>query len=91
MNMKILSVVTTPSIYHGCSTQDTFWEGNFTPSEFTPVNMKHCGHCNVRKHREIKNGENYITLDIYLKFGSLDKIKSHLRSQKIIWEYQERG
>ena len=36
--------------------------------------MKNCGRRNVRKHREIKNGEKYITLDIYLKFGSLDKM-----------------
>ena len=37
--------------------------------------MKNCVHCNVRKHREINNGEKYITLDIYLDFGSLEKIK----------------
>ena len=30
---------------------------------------------NVIKHREIKNGEKYIILDIPLKFGSLDKMK----------------
>ena len=37
--------------------------------------MKICGRPNVRKHREIKDGENYITLDISLKFGSLEKMK----------------
>ena len=37
--------------------------------------MKNCGCRNVRKHREIKNGEKYITLEISLKFGSMDKIK----------------
>ena len=37
--------------------------------------MKNCGRRNVRKHQEIKNGYNYITLDISLKFGSLDKMK----------------
>ena len=42
-----------------------------TLNEFTPVNMKNCGPYNVRKHKDIKNGEKYITLDIYLKFGSL--------------------
>ena len=27
------------------------------------------------KHREMKDGDNYITLDIYLNFGSMDRIK----------------
>ena len=39
------------------------------------MNMKKYGCCNVRKHREIKSGEKYITFDILLKFGSLDKMK----------------
>ena len=55
--MKILAVVTPPSIYHGCFNQKTFWEENFILGEFTPVNMKNCGRHNVRKHRDIKNGE----------------------------------
>ena len=37
--------------------------------------MKNCDRYNVRKHKEIKNGEKYITLDISLGFGSLDKMK----------------
>ena len=87
MNMNLLAVVTPPYIYHVCSTRKTFWE-----EKFTPVNMICFGHHNVMKHREIKNGEKYITLDISLKFGSLDKMKStHLQSQNIIWEDQERG
>ena len=65
MNMKILAVVTPPYIYHGYSTRKTFLEENFIP-----MNMKNCGCCNIRKHRE-----KYITLDISLKFGSLDKMK----------------
>ena len=40
MNMKLLSVVTPPYIYHGCSNRKAFWEGKFTPGEFTAVNMK---------------------------------------------------
>ena len=68
--MNLLAVVTPPSIYHGCSTQKTFWEG-----KFTPVNMKNCGSYNVRENREIKDGEKYITLNISLYFGSIDKIK----------------
>ena len=87
MNMNLLAVVTPPFIYHVCSTRKTFWEG-----KFTLVNMKTCGHHNVRKHREIKNGEKYITHHISLKFGSLDKMKIiHLQSQIISREDQERG
>ena len=70
MNTKLLSVVTLLSIYHGCSTQKTFREEIFTSTK-----IKHCGLCNVRKHREIKNGEKYITLKTSLKFGSQKKIK----------------
>ena len=66
--MKTLEVVTPPSIYHGCYTQKTFWEG-----KFTPVKKKNGGRRNVRKHREINNCEKCITLDISLKFGSLGK------------------
>ena len=68
--MKLLEVVTPPYIYHGCSTQKVFWEG-----KFTTVKMKNYGHRNVRKNRDIKDGEMYITLDISLNFGSLDKMK----------------
>ena len=81
MNTKLLAVVTPPSIYHGCFTQKTFWEGiftgeeKFTLGEFIAVNIKKCGRCNVRKHRYIKGRENYVTLDISLKFGSMDKIR----------------
>ena len=68
MNMNIPSVVTPPPIYHGCSTQKTFWEEHFTLSDFTPVNMK-CFVCrNVRKHREIKDSDKYIVLDVLLKY-----------------------
>ena len=70
MNMNILAVVTPTSTYRGFSTRKTFWE-----VKFTPVNMKNCVRRNVRKHRYIKNGEKYITLDAYLNFGSLYKIE----------------
>ena len=81
MNMKILSVVKPPSIYHGCLTRKKIWEEKFTGEEsltlgeFTDVNMKNCGSRNVRKHREIKGSDKYATLDISLKFGSLDKMR----------------
>ena len=38
--MKLLSVVTILSIYHGCSNQNMLWGEKFTLGEFTPVNMK---------------------------------------------------
>ena len=75
--MKLLAVVTPTSIYHGCSTRKTFWEGKFTGKGnlFLAVNMKNGGRCNFRKHKEIKGSEKYVTLDIYSKFDSLDKIR----------------
>ena len=36
--------------------------------------MKNCGRINVRKHRQIKDSDNYITLDTSLKFISLGKM-----------------
>ena len=39
------------------------------------MNMKKCGCHNDRKHKKINNSEKFVTLDIYLKFGSLDKMK----------------
>ena len=68
--MKLPSVLTPPSIYHGCSTRKTFWD-----KIFTLVNMNNCGRWNVRKHRDINNGKKYTTLEIYLDFGIMDKIK----------------
>ena len=77
MDMKLPEVVTPPSIYHGCSTRKMFWEEKFTGEEklLSAVNMKNCGHHNVRKHREIKGSDKYVTLDISLKIDSLDKVK----------------
>ena len=40
MNMKLLEVVTPPSIYYGCSTWKTFWEEMFTLCDISGVNMK---------------------------------------------------
>ena len=57
MNMKLLSVVTPPSIYHGYSTQKTFGEENFTGEEkftlgeLSAVNMIFFVRRNVRKNR----------------------------------------
>ena len=75
--MKLLEVVTQPYIYHGCSTQKTFWEEKFTGEEnlFSAVNMKIYGCHNVRKHRYIKGSDKYVTLEILLKMDSLDNMK----------------
>ena len=75
--MKFLAVVTPLSIYHGCSTRKTFWEEKFTgkKSLFLAVNMKNCGCRNVRKHKEIRGSDKYVTLGISSMFDSLDKMK----------------
>ena len=75
MNTKLLSVVTQPSIYNGCSTRKTFGEEKFTLGEFTDMNMNCFGRWNVMKQRYIKGSDKYVTLEISLKFDSLDKIK----------------
>ena len=77
INMKLLAVVTPPSIYHGCSTRKTFWEEKVAGKEnlFLAVNIKCFGCHNVRKHKDIKGRDNYVTLEISLNFDSLDKMK----------------
>ena len=64
--MKFLVDETPPSIYHGCSTRKTFCEENFTGKQdlFESVNMKNCGQRNIRKHREIKDIDERVTLNI---------------------------
>ena len=81
MNMNLLEVVIPPSIYQGCYTRKTFWEEkftgeeNFTLGEFSFANMKNCSHLNVKRHREIKGIDRYITQDILPKFDSMDKMR----------------
>ena len=76
--MKFLVVVTPPSIYHGCSTRKTFWEGKLTGKEnlFLSVNMKNCGRRKVRKHKEIRGSDKCVTLKISEKFNSLNKMET---------------
>ena len=76
--MKFLVVVTTPSIYHGCSTQKTFWVEKFTGKKdlFQSVNIKNCGRRKVRKHKEIKGSDKIVTLNVSAKFDSLNKMKT---------------
>ena len=38
--------------------------------------MKNCVCCKVRKRKEIKGSDKYVTLGISSKFDSLDKIKT---------------
>ena len=38
--------------------------------------MKNCGHPRVRKHKDIKCSDKYVTLDISSNFDSLDKMKT---------------
>ena len=57
--MKLLEVVTPLSaIYHDCSSQKRLWEENSTP-----VNMTSCVRRNIRKHKEVKEIEQYIALE----------------------------
>ena len=76
--MKFLVVVTPPSIYYGCSTQNTLWEEKFTGKEdlFLSVNLKICGRRKVMKHKEIKGSDRYVPLDISSTFDSLDRMKN---------------
>ena len=42
---------------------------------FSVVNMKNCGRHNVRKNKNIKGSEKYVTLCISLKFYNMYKMK----------------
>ena len=39
------------------------------------MNKNNCGRCNIRKHRETKGSDKYVTLDITSEFDILDKMK----------------
>ena len=91
--MKLLAVVTPPSIYHGCSTRKTFWEEKFIgkKNSFLSMNMKNCGHRKVRRHKDIKGSDKYVTLDISSKVDSLDKMKTTSSESKEKLEIPEKG
>ena len=91
--MKLLAVVTPPSIYHGCSIRKTLWEEKFTGKEnlFLAVDMKNCGCRNVRKHKEIRGSDKYVTLDISSKFDNLDNMKITLLESKVKLETSGKG
>ena len=86
INMKFLVVLSPPSIYHGCSTRKTFWEGKFTGKKdlFQSLNMKNCGRHKVRKQKEIKGTDNIVTLDISAIFDSLNKMETTSSESKKI-------
>ena len=90
--MKFLVVVAPPSMYHGCSTRKTLWEEKFTGKKqdlFMSVNMRNCGQRNVRKHREIKDIDERVTLNmnkilkISEKFDNLDKMETTSSESKV--------
>ena len=91
--MKFLVVVKPPSIYHGCSTRKTFWEERFTGKEnlFLSVNMKNCGRRKVRKHKEIRGSDKIVTLDISVKFDSLNKMETTSSESKEKLERSGKG
>ena len=89
--MKFLLVVTPPSIYHGFSTRKTFWEEKFTGKQdlFESVKMKNCGQSNVRKHKELKGSDKFVTLNMYEilniseKFDDLNKTETTSSESKV--------
>ena len=83
--MNFLIVVTPPSIYRGCYTRKTLWEGKFTGNQdlFQYVNMKLFGRRKVRKHKEIKGRDNCVTLNISKKFDSLNKMDTTSSDSKL--------
>ena len=58
---------------------------------FSAVNMKSCGRRNVGKHIDIKGRDNYATLDISLKFDSLENMKITSSESKEKWEMSGKG
>ena len=76
IKIKVLAVVTPSSIYYVCFTRKTFWEEEFKGKKkiFSAVNMNVLGRLNVRKHKEIKGSDKYVTFDISLNFDNMDKM-----------------
>ena len=93
--MKFLVVVTPQSIYHGCSTRKTFWEEKFTGKKqylFESVNTRNDGQLKVRKHKEIKDSDERVTLNMYEilriseKFDDMDKMETTSSESKVKME-----
>ena len=69
-----------------------FWEEKFTDKKqdlFVSVNMRNCGQRNVRKHREIKDSDERVTLNmnevlkISEEFDYLDKMETTSSESKV--------
>ena len=58
---------------------------------FLAVKMRNCGRRNVRKHKEIKGSDKYVTLEISSKFDSLEKMKTTSSESKGKLERSEKG
>ena len=93
--MEFLVVVAPPSIYHGCSTRKAFWEEKFTGKKqdlFESVKMRNHGQRNVRKHKDIKDSDECVTLNRYEilkiseKFDDLDKMETTYSESKVKME-----
>ena len=76
-----------------------FWEEKFTGKQdcFESVNLKNWGSRKVRKHKEIKGSENFVTLDIYEllnipeKFDNMNKMETTYSESKVELERSGRG
>ena len=44
--------------------------------------MKNCGCCKIRKHKEIKGSDKIVTLNISVKFDSLNKMETTFSESK---------
>ena len=55
------------------------------------VNMKMFGHLNIRKHREIKGSDKYVTLDTSMNFKIMDKMKITYSESKETFERSGKG
>ena len=72
-----------------------FWEEKFTGKKqdsFVSVNMRNCGQRNVRKHKEIKDSDERVTLNmneilkISEKFDDLENMENTLSESKVKME-----
>ena len=73
----------------------TFWEEKFTGKKqdlFVSVKMRNCGQRNVRKHREIKDSDERVTLNmneilkISEEFDNMDKMETTSSESKVKME-----
>ena len=70
-----------------------FWEEKFKGKKylFQSVNMKNCGCRKVRKHKEIKDIDKIVTLDISANFDSLNNMETTSSESKEKLERSGKG